>query len=326
MFKVACLRPRTDFSDVFFEIPSQLETTFCTDYEEEAICAACKNADAIIAPSPYPKITGRIIRSCPNLKLIQLTGAGFNTVDLNAAKEKGIWVANVPGGNAKAVAEYTFIIMGMLLRHFMISILGLVEGDYYQTRELIIRRKSWEFKGRILGIIGMGQIGVELAKIAHFFGMQIIYYDIISLPISLQTELNAIKVELDVLLESSDIVSIHVPLNQKTEGLIGLKELQKMKNTAFLINASRGGIVDETALCIAIEKEFIAGAAVDSFTSEPLPADHPLVLASKKANGRLILTPHIAGITVSSFQKMFSESWANVIRVMNGGKPLNIVY
>lgn len=326
MFKVTCLRPQTDFSDYFFEIPGQVETRFCTDYEEEAIWDACENADAIIAPSPFPQITGETICRCPQLKLIQLTGAGFNTVDLVAAKEKGVWVANVPGGNARAVAEYAFMMMGLLMRHFMTAVLGMAEGDdYNQTRAMIVSSRPWEYNGRVLGIYGIGQIGVELAKIAHSFGMKIIYHDIITLPSELEKQLGAVRVDFDLLLESSDIISIHVPLNKHTEGIIGWDELKKMKQTAFLINGSRGGIIDETALCRAIDEKIIAGAAVDSFVQEPLPAGHPMRAVSRKVKGRLILTPHLAGTSVQSFQKMFTEAWTNVLRVKNGEKPLNLV-
>lgn len=326
MFKVTCLRPQTDFSDYFVDIPVEVEAGFCTNYDEAAICAACKSADAIIAPSPFPQITGNTIRSCANLKIIQLTGAGFNTVDLEAAKEKGVMVANVPGGNARAVAEYSFTMMGMLMRHFMTAALEISDGrNYSQLRQMLVTGRPWEYKGRVLGIYGIGNIGVELAKMAHNFGMKIIYHDIITLPSELEKQLGASRVEFDALLESSDAISIHVPLNKHTEGIIGWDELKKMKRTAILINGSRGGIVDETALCRAIEEGIIAGAAFDSFLQEPLPVVHPLRVVSRKAKGRLILTPHIAGTTVQSFQKMFTEAWANVLRVKNGEKPINLV-
>jgi len=131
MFKVTSLRPKSDFNDALFHIPEQIEINFCTNYEEEAILTACKYADVIITPSPFPQINSGIIDSCSNLKLIQLTGAGFDTIDLDAAKKKGIWVANVPGGNAKAVAEYAFLMMGLLMRHFMTAIMGMSDGDDY---------------------------------------------------------------------------------------------------------------------------------------------------------------------------------------------------
>ena len=273
------------------------------------------------APSPFPQITGNTIRE--NLKLTQLTGAGFNTVDLEAAREKGVIVANVPGGNARAVAEYSFTMMGMLMRHFSIAALEMSNGeDFSQLRQMLVSARPCEYKDRVLGIYGIGKIGLELAKIAHLFGMKIIYHDIIALPPELEKQLGATRVEL---LESSDVLSIHVPLNKFTQGIIGWDELKKMKRTAFLINGSRGGIVDEEALCRAIEEKIIAGAAVDSFVRELLPFDHPLRIVSRKSKGRLILTPHIAGTTVQSFQKMFTESWANILRVKNGEKPVNIV-
>lgn len=326
MFKVTCLRPQTDFSDYFVDIPDEVEASFCTNYDEEAICSACKSADAIIAPSPFPQITGNTIHSCTNLKIIQLTGAGFNTVDLEAAREKGVAVANVPGGNARAVAEYSFIMMGMLMRHLSVAALGMSEGeDFAQLRQMLVTARPWEYRGRVLGIYGIGKIGVELARIAHSFGMKIIYYDIITLPSELEKQLGVSRVEFHDLLESSDVISIHVPLNKHTEGIIGWDELKKMKRTAILINGSRGGIVDEAALCRGIEEKIIAGAAVDSFVRELLPVDHPLRVASRKAKGRLILTPHIAGTTVQSFQKMFTTSWDNVLRVKNGEKPINLV-
>ncbi len=326
MFKVACLRPRTDFSDYDVEIPREVEAGFFTNYEEEAICAACKEADAILAPSPFPQITGKTIRGGRNLKIIQLTGAGYNTVDLEAAREKGVIVACVPGGNARAVAEYSFTMMGMLMRHFPAAALEMSNGaDFSRLRQILVSGRPCEYKGKVLGIYGVGRIGLELAGIAHYFGMEIIYHDLITLPPELEKQCGASRVEFDELLELADVLSIHVPLNKFTEGIIGWDELKKMKRTAILINAGRGGIVDEEALCRGIEENIIAGAAVDSFVRELLPFDHPLRSVSRKSKGRLILTPHIAGTTVQSFQKMFAESWANVLRVKNGEKPVNIV-
>lgn len=325
MFKVSCLRPKSDFENVNVKIPEEIEVVFCTDYREEALVSACQDSDAIVTPSPYPRISEKIIKACKNLKFIQLTGAGFDTVDLKAAREKGVWVANVPGANAKAVAEYTFLVAGILQRRLISGFSWVAQGSYEETRANVHSRGQWGFEGRIFGIIGMGRIGIEVAKIARFFGAKVLYYDIRRLSENIEAELEASYTSLCDLLKASDIVTVHVPLNEQTRGLIGFEELKKMKSTAYLINAARGGIIDESALIWALENDEIAGAAVDSFVAEPLPNEHPLAKYSCKAREKLLLTPHLAGGTVQSFQRMFRISWDNVLRVARGELPENLV-
>ncbi|MBS4024088.1 MAG: hypothetical protein KGZ96_00270 [Clostridia bacterium] len=325
MYKVTCLRPKSDFDNYQVRIPSQIEVTFCTDYDNKTLARACDNSDIIVAASFYPRIDKKLIENCRHLKLIQLTGAGFDTVDLEAAKQKGVWVANVPGANAKAVAEYTFLVAGMFQRLLLPSISWVMKGEYESSRAAILQQGQWEFEGRTFGIVGMGRIGIEVAKIAHFFGAKVLYHDLHRLPPDREGELAAVKVELGYLLEAADIIAIHLPLNEHTRGLIGINELKKMKKTAFLINVGRGGIVDENAIITALESGIIAGAALDTFVMEPLPNDHILVTSSRNGREKLLLTPHIAGGSVQSFQRMFSAAWDNVLRVARGDSPLNCI-
>lgn len=324
MFKVCCFRPKSDFEEVNFRIPETVEVVFCTDYREEAMISACNNVDAILAPSPYPRIPRKVIEAGKNLKLIQLTGAGFDTVDLEAAKETGVKVANVSGGNARAVAEYTLLVAGVLGRRLITSF-SMTNKGYEETRSEVLSNSQWEFARRTFGIIGMGRIGKEVARMANFFGIKILYYDLQRSSENIEAELGAKYVSLHDLLEAADVVTIHVPLNDQTRDLISYEELKRMKSSAHIINADRGGIINESALIWALENEEIAGAAIDSFVTEPLPGEHPLAKFSIATREKLLLTPHIAGGTVQSFQRMFDASWNNILRVARGEMPENLV-
>ena len=252
-------------------------------------------------------VTPKLIDAAPKLKLICESATGVNNIDLEYAASKGIPVRNAVGYSTTTVSQATFM--------HILSLMG--EGPYYDECVKSGRysamnmftdpSKNWEeLDGKTIGIIGMGNIGSRVAKIAEAFGMNVCYFstsgtghckDYPCLP-------------LDELLNQSDVVSIHAPLNERTNGLIGAQQIAQMKPTSIIVNMGRGGIVDEQALADAINEERIAGAALDVFVKEPVPADNPLL--HTKHPERLRLAPHAAWASVQARERLVQQIADNI--------------
>jgi lactate dehydrogenase-like 2-hydroxyacid dehydrogenase len=323
--KVICLRPRHDFDRVNVIIPESFDIQFFAKYDEGMVAQACLDADFIMAPSPFPPITAKIILGAKSLKLIQLTGSGFDTVDLEAADKAGIPVANCPGQNSKTVAELAFITMGALNRGIIKADIETKDEKYKEVREKLEREGMYEFENLNLGLLGLGLIGKEMAKIGAFFRLDLYYYDILRLSPEQEKEFKVTFVEFKKLLRISDILSIHLPINNSTKKLLGPEEFALMKPNSLLINTSRGAIVDDEALIHALKSGRLKGAALDAFDPEPLPLGHPLLSLDPEIKKRLIFTPHIGGSTRQSFHRMLQESINNILRVLRGEKPKYVV-
>lgn len=226
--------------------------------------------DALIVRS-RTTVTAELLEAAERLKVIGRAGVGVDNIDLEVATRRGIVVLNAPGGNVISAAEHTFALMLALVRHVTQAAVSLRGGAWERSRF-----KGIELHGKTLGLVGAGRIGSEVAKRARAFGMRVLAYD----PYISRERAERVGIELVTLpdlLEESDVVSIHTPLTEETDCLIGARELEHLKPTAYLINAGRGGVVDEGALADALEEGRLAGAALDVFAREPVPADHPLL-------------------------------------------------
>jgi len=256
--------------------------------------------------------TERVFGSCPGLKIVARAGVGYDNVDLVAAARHRVWVTNTPGSLERSVAESTWMMI-LALTHKLEPHLQTMRNGAF---EWVLGTEAF---GRTLGIIGVGRIGRLVAQIARGFEMTLLGCDVV------QDEHFAAStglryVSLRELLGGADIVTIHTPRLPETLGLIGAKELGWMKPTASLINTARGGIVDETALVAALREGRLAGAALDVFEKEPLPAEHPL---RKLPN--VVLTPHVAAATVEASRRTYLQAWRNVVAVLDGKRPPNPV-
>jgi lactate dehydrogenase-like 2-hydroxyacid dehydrogenase len=323
--KVVCLRAKDDFNRVEVTFPESLDVLFFEDYDEDLVARACVDADFILAPSPFPPITAKIILGAKSLKLIQLTGSGFDTVDLQAADAAGIPVANCPGQNSKAVAQLAFITIGALNRGIIEADIETKKGNYERVRKKLEGKGMHEFENLNLGLLGIGLIGKEMAKIGAFFGLHLYYYDILRLSPEQEKEFKVTFTGFKELLKISDILSIHLPINKSTRKLLGPEEFALMKPNAILINTSRGAIIDDEALVHALKSKRLKGAALDAFDPEPLPREHPLLSLAPEIKKKLIFTPHIGGSTRQSFRRMFQEAIQNILRVLRGEKPKYVV-
>lgn len=272
--------------------------------------------DAII--SRKGKITrDQMERSAGRLKIIARTGVGVDPsrVDLEAARELKIWVTNQPGSNSVSVAELVFGQMIALARHTHEANRAVKENRWSDYLKFI----GTEMAGKTLGIIGMGNIGMRMAVRARAFEMVLLVYDPY-IPESHVTSLGGKWVGLDELLTESDFVTIHCPLNRETRGMIGANRLTLMKSSAFLINAARGGIVDEDALYTVLTQRKIAGAVLDVIANEPPPKDHPLIKLDN-----VLWTPHIGAMTVEAAERGEWGAAEEVIRVLEKKRPKNPV-
>jgi len=323
--KVICLRPKHDFDRAGVKIPASFNVEFYPKADEERLAEVCADADVILTSSTTPPITAKIISRARALKLIQLTGSGYNTVDLAAADKAGVPVARIPGQNSKSVAQFAFVLMSMLDWGILEADTETKKGHFEEVREKIRKEGAYELEGKVLGILGVGPLGKEMARIGAFFDADLCYFDILRLSPEQEKELKLTYVDFETLLKRSDILTLHIPLTRETRKLIGSKELGWMKPTAILINTSRGGIVDEKALLDALASGRLKGAALDAFEPEPIPPDHPFLSLDGDLQKRIILTPHIGGATRQAHSRMYQESIDNILRVLRGEQPKYIV-
>ncbi len=275
------------------------------------------NPDAVITLLT-DKIDGVVFDAAPSAKIFANYAVGFDNIDLQAAKERGVTITNTPDVLTEAVAEHTAALIVSVGRRVVEGDSFLRAGSYQSWDPLLLL--GMEFKGKTLGIAGCGRIGKRLAEIMHHgFGMKIAYFDR-GRNEQLDSELEATYApDIDRLLSLSDIVSVHLPLTDETRHLFNQERFSKMKPGALFVNTARGPIVDEAALAEALRSGHLSGAALDVFENEP--AVHPELLELKNA----VLTPHIASATREARDQMSVVAADNVLAVLAGQAPLNPV-
>jgi phosphoglycerate dehydrogenase-like enzyme len=288
------------------------------ELSEEEKCEMIKDATIIIGALIVP-VTRRMIESATRLKLIQQPTVGYDMIDVEAATEHGIPVANLAGFNAPTVAEHAIMLILSLLRNTIYVHRETCEGNWPQM-EMWQQGRFGELGGKTLGILGLGTIGIELAKRARAFGPRIIYHNRSRLSEGEEEELGVEYCSFDELIERSDILSLHVPLTDETRGIMGKEQIDRMKPGAMLVNLSRGGVVDEHALAEALRVGRLSGAGVDVFEVEPINSDNPLI-----GLDNVILTSHVAGVSKEARVRSSNTVGENIRRILNGENPLNVV-
>jgi D-3-phosphoglycerate dehydrogenase / 2-oxoglutarate reductase len=261
----------------------------------EDLVESMADADAVIVRSAT-RITREALARANHLRVIGRAGVGVDNIDVEAATERGIAVLNAPSGNTVSAAELAFALLLALVRQVPRADRSMKDGAW--------DRKSFggiELYGKTLGLVGAGRIGATVAKRARAFGMNVVAFD----PFINAERAESLGIEavtLDEVLERADVISLHVPLTDATRGLLGESELKRMKRGAFLVNAARGGVVDEAALYRALTEGWIAGAALDVFEAEPPPPDHPL-----RSLSNVVLTPHLGAATIEAQENVAVE-------------------
>ena len=276
--------------------------------------------DAVAALVTDGRFDVELARLCPRLRLVQTTSAGYDGIDVASLNRMGIQVANNYGGNAPAVAEHTIGLMVSVVRKLVLQFESTRSGDWFGAIGQEEWTRPYEIAGKTVGIVGMGHIGRQGARRLQGWDCSIVYYDPIEPPADLVEQLSLRALSMDELLRESDIVTLHTMLNAQTRGLIGARELKMMKSTAVVINTCRGGVVDEAALIRALRDGEIAGAALDVFEQEPTPRDNPLLTM-----GNVVVTPHMAGVSVEAFPRNAGFGLQNIARVIRGEELLSVV-
>lgn len=292
--------------DVSFSPISALGDLECfqTSDREEAL-QRVKDAEVLIINKI--KVNKELVDAAPKLRLICEAATGVNNIDLEYAASKGIPVRNAVGYSTDSVVQMTFMMILSLVGRCRYFDDFVKSGEYSRSGLFTdVSTMFFELRGKRLGIIGLGNIGGNVAKVGEAFGMNVSYFSTSGTSHSKDYP----SVDLDTLMSSSDIISIHAPYNERTAGLVGAEQLRKMKSTAYIVNMGRGGIIDEAALAEAIDGGWIAGAGVDVFTAEPLPADNPLL--NVRNRDRLILTPHIGWASIEARERLVAMIADNI--------------
>lgn len=289
------------------------------DYPAEAFAAEFLAADAIAA------VPGELIRRMPKLKLIHSEGVGYNGIDVDTASELGIPVCNNKGINASAVAEQTVLLMLGLLRTVVPGDRAVRQGKQIRMKERRMVEGITELSECRIGLIGFGDIAKALARILKPFGCEVFYYARTRKSPETEKEYQASWMPLEELVSTCDMVSIHVPVNGETAGMVNERFLKSMKPTACLINTARGEIVDNAALRKALTEGWIAGAGLDTIAPEPVLSDNPIVDLPEEVKDKVLYSPHLGGITTGTFRRAHRNIWTAFETAAVGGKPENIV-
>jgi len=307
------------------ELVRKHAVVFCPcETRDEELLQVAQDADAIIVDA-IARLSGDVIRQMPNLKIIQSEGVGYNGIDCQAAKEKGIYVCNCKGANAGAVAEQAILLMLALLRSTITGDRLEREGRQIEMKERLMVEGITELGDCKIGFIGFGDIAKAAAKRLIPFECELVYYDKYKASQDLEAEYHVSYLELNELICACDIISLHCPATPETAGMINAEFLAKMKATAYLINTARGDIVDNQALYDAIVMGKIRGAGLDTVYPEPTTKDNILLNLPDEFKEHIVFSPHIGGITTSFFRRAHLFDWGNVEAALHGERPKNIV-
>jgi D-3-phosphoglycerate dehydrogenase len=288
------------------ENDGNFQVDYLPDITPEELVERIVDYDALVVRS-RTRATAEVLRAGKNLKVVGRAGVGLDNVDLAVATERGIIVMNTPGGNTISAAEHTMSLIMGLARQIPEADRSMKEGKWEKKK-----LNGTELRHKVLGIVGLGRIGREVAKRAQAFEMRVIGYDPYVSP-EVIARLGVESASLEDLMKASDVITVHTPVTDETRSLIGAEEIKKMKPEVWLINCARGGIIDEMALAEALKAGRIGGAALDVFEKEPLPADHPL-----RSCPNIILTPHLGASTKEAQHSVALEIAEQIVDALTG--------
>jgi phosphoglycerate dehydrogenase-like enzyme len=306
-------RPEAHREIILAEQPEGFRTIWQESGDPSEVTAKIAEADFLISPG----ITAEQLAHARKVRLIQMLGVGYDRIDVDAAHARGIPVAISPAGTSSGVAEHAVLMMLALYKRLMDAHNALKDGRWIRAD---MRSTCLMIEGKRVGIVGLGRIGREVAKRMRAFGVDLVYYDARRLAVEEERALEATYLELDDLLRTSDIVTLHVFLAPGTRNLIGRREIGLMKHGSVLVNTCRGGVVDEAALYDALKSRHLFGAGIDVFAKEPVANDNPLLTLDN-----VLVTPHMAAHNRDTLALKARACYSNFQRVLRGDEPLNVV-
>lgn len=311
--KIVVLESLSVGKDVSWDILSEFgELVLCTDLEQKDVAEKIKDADIII-PNKL-KIDETVLKGS-RVKAVFEAATGYNNIDVDYCHQNNITVANVSGYSTDSVVQHTFALLLSLYENINYYDTYVKDGSYSESNSFShFGHTFYELKGKKWGICGLGNIGSKVASIATVFGAEVIYYSSSENTYDVPYK----SVDFDTFLQTSDIITIHCPLNELTKDLFDYNAFSKMKSSAVIVNVARGPIVNEADLVRALNENQISGAALDVFTEEPLPKTSPLLTI--KDTGKLIMTPHNAWGSVEARTRLIEEIYQNIKSYLKGEK------
>jgi phosphoglycerate dehydrogenase-like enzyme len=282
---------------------------------EPAIVEAARDAEFLMVYRA--SLSDTVLKAAPNVRLVQLLAAGYDGVNLESMRALNIPCAQNAGANSWAVADYAVLLMLAVYRRLVLADRSTREGRW---RQPITGLNTYEMDGKLVGVLGIGNIGSKVARRVQGFGARVQYYDKFLLSPQREQEIGVARVSMDELFRTSDIVTLHSPLTPETHNLVNADVLASMKPTAVIINTSRGEIIDEAALVAALQQGRLAGAGLDVFEKEPVDAANALL-----ALENVVVSPHSAGTTIDTWGRRLEFAFGNMRRVGAGEAPLALV-
>ncbi len=306
MIKIAFLDAKTVGEVANFKVlEKQGELKIYETTLPEEVVERCLDREVIIVNKVI--INKAVMDQLPKLKMICVSATGTNNIDLEYAEKKGITVSNVAGYSTESVAQMTFTMLLYLINRPYYFDAYVKSGAWSKSNMFThFGHPFWELNGKKMGIIGLGTIGRRVAQISQSFGMEVVFYS----TTGRNNNINFKRFDLDTLLGTSDIVSIHAPLTEQTRGLINYEKMKMMRSCAILLNTGRGGIIVEQDLARALNNNIIGGAGIDVLEKEPIAPDHPLLKITDKE--KLIITPHISWTSIEARQRLIDRVARNI--------------
>jgi phosphoglycerate dehydrogenase-like enzyme len=289
------------------KLPSAWGWRFAESYEPRDQHDVLSTAD--VAFANWGGVDAGAVASAPRLRLIHKLGAGVDKIDQAACREQGVAVARIGGGNATPVAEHTIMLMLAALRRLPAVDARTRTGEWFKEEARVLQR---QLSGRRVGLVGLGAIGQAVARRLAGFEVTVVYFDPVRLPPEIEAELGVDYLELDTVLRTSDVISLHLPLSATTRGLLDADRIRALKPEAVVINCARGGLIDEPALLEALREGRLLAAGLDTFEKEP-PVGNPLLDLPNT-----VVTAHVAGATFDNFGRMLERAVANTVAYWHG--------
>ncbi|MDD6212734.1 MAG: NAD(P)-dependent oxidoreductase [Clostridiales bacterium] len=303
----------------------QADIVYCSrGTSEEEILTAGRDAELLFVDAIAP-VSAELIRHMPHLKMIHSEGVGYDRIHVEEASRRGIPVCNNKGCNAGAVAEQAVFLMLALLRSATEGQVAVLTGQQIQMKERRMREGIRELAECKVGLVGFGDIAKETALRLKAFGCECFYYSRHRKSVEEEEFYSVRYLPLEQLAAHSDIVSLHAAVNEESRGMIGKEFLENMQSTSFLVNTARGDLVDNMALREALLLDQIAGYGLDTIYPEPVSAENPLVCLPAPWSRKVVLAPHLGGITSGTFRRAYRSMWENAARVSRGERPEHVV-